>query len=1188
MARPVSRILVSLLFCFAIMANETAYAQHQDFTLLTSGNLAGGTVDTLLLRKWRQLARENTASAFLFTGNLYDARENRFPATLYDGFDLPLLLAPGRSEWDNGRLHGKEVIKKVEDALKEQYRGEVFLPEPACPGPEEVVLNDHLVVILLDTYWWVYKHDRRYRKCDIESDADVLILIQDAIRRHYPTKHVVIAGHQSLEGYGNSGGHFSWKQSVLEAPYTLYRKALGLRTDHNHPEFKAFRDAMLDMLQLYPNVIYLSSGDGNLQYFEDEGVHHIISGSMVHQDYVNPGPEAFGTTQKGFARLNFSNAGEATLEFYRADSLLFHKQLYTRDLNRMDEDISSRQLSDSIVAKASSQYNIPSSRFFWLGKNYREVWSTEIKAPVFDISTKMDGLSVVKRGGGQQTKSLRLEDKNGREYVLRSLEKYAEGALPASMRGTFAVDLVQDQISASNPYAAPVVARLAHYAGVFHTNPEIFYVPDDPLFGIYRPDVANQLFLFEERPDGKRKDVASFGRSTNIISTSKVVKASLGKKDHLIDSDAILRARLFDIWINDWDRHADQWRWAAFEEDDKTIYKPIPRDRDQAFFVNQGAIPWLAARKWLLPKIQGFDEFTENVPGLAYNARYFDRFFLTQSTWSDWLREIDSLQVQLDTAKIDSAIQAFPKEVQPLCANQTADILKARLANLQPMARQLYLNLAKEVDITGTLQSDHFRIIVPNDTSLQVIQTAGIKGENSTDTLYNRTFYASETRKIRIYGLEGNDHFALSGQHKSKISVTLIGGQDKNEMDYEGHRTPRFITIYDEKGTTLSPSLKPRLRSRYNPEALEYNPEAYMMDVILPGVFTGYNRDDGVFLGGGPIINKYSRYSRQQYKILGNYAFLTNSANFHLSGDFFYPLKRLEINVLADIKAPRYVSNYFGMGNESTWPSDGSQIEYHLVRMTQYFVTTEFNKQIFKGEAHKIGIGLFYKNTDVEETADRFITDIPGNGLIGEDLKTHEYVGLSFMYRINTLNNRELKIEEEFVGSHTFPTRGMKLDAGFSQFTGLNDVAEDFSKASADFITYLSFAQRPRVVYAFRVGGEKVFGDYVFHEAAKLGQKSNLRGFRQTRFYGDASLYQNTEIRIRLKQFKTYMLNGSTGLTLFHDVGRVWLDGENSSRWHQGYGLGLWLSPFDMALLNVSYARSKEDDLLYITLKYQF
>ncbi len=504
------------------------------------------------------------------------------------------------------------------------------------------------------------------------------------------------------------------------------------------------------------------------------------------------------------------------------------------------------------------------------------------------------------------------------------------------------------------------------------------------------------------------------------------------------------------------------------------------------------------------------------------------------------------------------------------------------------MARQLYLNLAKEVDITGALQNDNFWIIVPNKSSLQIVSINNQKNKSSADTLYNRTFYASETREVRIYGLGGKDIFTISGQHRNKIKVTLVGGNDTNEMIYEGRQVPRFITIYEQKGTDVPPSLKPRLKTRYDKEALKYNREAYKMNVVLPGIFTGYNRDDGIFMGGGPIINKYSRYSHQQYKILGNYAFLTNSTNFHVSGDFFYPLKRLEIKVLADIKAPRYVSNYFGMGNESTWQSDRSPIRHHLVRMTQYLVSMEFNKQIFKDDAHKIGTGLFYKNSKVEETAGRYIMDIPGNGLTLDDLKMHEYGGFSILYHINTLSNRKIKAEEEFEGSHTFPTKGIKLDAGFSQFIGLNDISKDFSKTSADFVAYLSFAQRPRVVYAFRLGGEKVLGDYVFHEAAELGQKSNLRGFRQTRFYGDASLYQNTEIRIRLKEFKSYVLNGSTGLTLFNDVGRVWLHGEKSSRWHQGYGLGLWLSPFDMALLNVSYAHSKEDNLFNVTLKYQF
>lgn len=294
------------------------------------------------------------------------------------------------------------------------------------------------------------------------------------------------------------------------------------------------------------------------------------------------------------------------------------------------------------------------------------------------------------------------------------------------------------------------------------------------------------------------------------------------------------------------------------------------------------------------------------------------------------------------------------------------------------------------------------------------------------------------------------------------------------------------------------------------------------------------------------------------------------------------------MNVVTDIKAPRFESNYFGMGNESSWQEGKSEIDYYLVRMTQYVVAMDFNKQISKDDAQKAGLTLFYKNTDVKDVAGRFVTDIPANGLDENDLKTHQYMGVALSYRINTIANRETKVEEEFVGSHNFPTRGLRLVTAYSQFIGLDDVSKGFSKASADFTGYLSFAQRPRVVYALRVGGEKLFGDYVFDEAATLGQKDNLRGFRQTRFYGDASVYQNIDVRIRLKQFNSYILNGSTGLTLFHDIGRVWLAGENSTKWHQGYGLGLWLLPFDMAVVSVYYAHSKEDDLINISLKYQF
>jgi hypothetical protein len=156
----------------------------------------------------------------------------------------------------------------------------------------------------------------------------------------------------------------------------------------------------------------------------------------------------------------------------------------------------------------------------------------------------------------------------------------------------------------------------------------VVFVPPDPLFEQYKEDMKSGLFLYEERPAKNRSDVKSFGYSKDIVNTNGVIENTIKSEDYQVDQQAVLRARLLDIYINDWDRHDDQWRWASFKEDGKTIYKPIPRDRDQTFFVNQGIIPGIAAMPFAMPKIQNFQPRTKYVIGLGFNARYFDRFAL--------------------------------------------------------------------------------------------------------------------------------------------------------------------------------------------------------------------------------------------------------------------------------------------------------------------------------------------------------------------------------------------------------------------------------------------------------------------------------------------------------------------------------------------------------------------------------
>ncbi|HKK10159.1 MAG TPA: BamA/TamA family outer membrane protein, partial [Bacteroidales bacterium] len=220
--------------------------------------------------------------------------------------------------------------------------------------------------------------------------------------------------------------------------------------------------------------------------------------------------------------------------------------------------------------------------------------------------------------------------------------------------------------------------------------------------------------------------------------------------------------------------------------------------------------------------------------------------------------------------------------------------------------------------------------------------------------------------------------------------------------------------------------------------------------------------------------------------------------------------------------------------------------------------------------------GLFFETSEIEDTPNRFITDFDNNGLNADVLKTKSHLGINGAFSFDTRNDR------------LFPTAGVYWTLQGGWYVGANKNSQTFNKISSDLSLYLSRKVNPRSVLALRFGGKMNNGDYDFINAANLGGKSNLRGYPATRFYGDAAAYQNTDLRIKLADIHSFYLSGQIGIFGFHDIGRVWVDEESSSIWHNGYGGGIWFSPFGMALISAQYEMSEEYDIFRVKFDFQF
>ncbi|MBK8340596.1 MAG: metallophosphoesterase [Flavobacteriales bacterium] len=1113
--------------------------------------------------------------------------------------DARALFIPGNHDWKQGGKSGWKYVQREERYIRDTLGRKAFLPHGGCPGPEVVKLGNGTVLVVLDTQWWLHRYRRAEGErdgCEVATEADLLAALKNVLNE-YRDQRIIVAAHHPFLSYSSHGGHFPLRTHlfpftelnqhlwiplpVLGSIYPAYRALLGDVQDVAHARYNSLRAGVEALLEQFPGSVYASGHEHILQYLQRNAVHHVISGAGSRTTWMKRSKQLdFGRSERGFARLVIAKDGALRLEFYTLDhgampEAAFNLQGVERPPITVD-DRPGEPLPDTITVAPNTDLHASAFKRFFFGSLLRDVWCAPITVPVLDPDSAFGGLRAKAMGGGFQTRSLRLDAADGHAYVLRSIRKYPGLALAPNLRGTVAEDVVSDGIAASHPYAGIAIPPLADAVHVLHTNPRLVVVPDHPALGAYRGVFSNTLCLLEERTDGDWRGSAQFGGSERLASSGELIEALREGHDDVIDVPALLRARLLDMTIGDWDRHDDQWRWATFKQGDRTVYKPIPRDRDQAFFTQNGLIPSLTNRRWGISKFQAFGPDIRDINGQNFNARYLDRAYLTEPDRALWQAIADSMRTELTDAVIEEAIHRFPDTTFALVGPRLIAGLKGRRDKLPKIAERHYRALAKRVNVVGTDEDEFFEVVrLPEGRTEVNIYDRKHGKKVGKRRYFHRVFEARDTREIRLYGLEGHDEYRVKGDVRSAIKVRIIGGmekdviQDSSRVSGPSKRTIVYESGGLKKGNKLRLGPEARLVRSARSDALDYDRTEYVRDVLMPLVSIGLNPDDGLFLGGGFSYTKQG-FKVEPYKwrqrLLASVALRTGAYRVQYSGRVNKAFAGLDAGVDARLLAPDFNFNFFGFGNRTTKPEDEEQFQYRIDLIdVEPFLARTF------GGSQELRLTGLYRSASQGRLSPA-LADRP-------ELRPQpdaDYAGAALSYRLNNVDNE------------ADPERGIRFHAEVDELVELHS-GKEVRGVAGDLRFYIPARIVPaRTVIALRVAASRRDGAIDPLVARYLGGQSDMRGLRRTRYSGNSMAVGNFEVRQDLFNSRNRLVPFRMGLLAFADAGRVWVDGRDEHFWHSSVGGGLFLSPFNMVILQASYAVSDDDAIVDVRLGFFF
>jgi len=761
-----------------------------------------------------------------------------------------------------------------------------------------------------------------------------------------------------------------------------------------------------------------------------------------------------------------------------------------------------------------------------LGEQWRDLWTTPVEVPVLDLQGFDGGLRPQRRGGGLQTRNLRLKSGNGHAWVFRSVDKDVSGLLDPDTRASIFGDILQDLTSTIHPGAALVVPPFLDAAGVMHAHPQLAVMPDDPELGEFRAMFVGMLGLLEERDEASEVGVDKLKTTLDVF-----VRLETRPKDE-VDSRNYLRARLVDVLVGDWDRHLDQWRWARFDEDGRTVWRPIPRDRDQAFSRFGGILPSVA--EYYTKQLAGFGESYPPMDKLTFSGRFTDRRFLVWLDRGTWESETADLVGKITDEVISNAVRQLPSAMYAKGGAELERLLRARRDGLVAASRDYYRLLASQVDLRAA-EGETIRVRREPQGTVEV-----------STPRFRRVFVSEETSELRVYAPRGGR--VVDEGSDGGIRVRIVPPDPREPEPVRARYEPvrdwgRDLLFYPLFSYDSTRGLFPGVRAELTSYGFEFHPYASRMDFAAAWA-TAVSRP------------------RLQYTA----EFRTRS-----------PLSVLVSLWYSGVE----VLNFFGFGND-TQRIDAEQSAGHYDVRQEHLAAFPALQLNVTGPLRAYA-GFPIKHVSAIQNSGSVAGSEFGSAGMTEG---GGEVGLVLDTRTGALTSQR-GFRFRLAGRHTpaifsNPHAFSKVHASASASLGgrlITDVFLDLhAAAEKNWGTYPFFD-------AAFLGGASLPIPLALTGMGGIP----LLGFDANRYAGDAAVGGNAELRIAIGRFLA-LLPFRYGISGVADVGRVFRAGMPSSTWHNGAGGGLWLAVFAAGpglvlatSVNAMIVRSDERTAFYVS-----